>query len=158
MRALALIRGPLPPLVARVLSSSRRPRSTWAPMLTHLAAHGRHLSTNMSQHCLKMTSKIRSWRQHGPRQCSRRLNKPLQPPQNSKTPSKNISFSYTFFTSHLCPNMASKSTPNRPNKPQVEHQVAILVPTCSNLGRSWSNLALTSLILGSSWRRFSEKL
>ena len=68
MRALALIKGPRPPFVAKLLSSSHGSRSTFAPMLVHLGALGRHLGANVSQHCPKTTFKMRSWSQHGSKQ------------------------------------------------------------------------------------------
>ena len=83
-RTLPLFKEHAPPLAARTLSSSRRPRSTFAPMLDHLGALGRHLGANMSHHSSKMTSKTRSWIQHGSKQCLKRFNTPLQPPQKSK--------------------------------------------------------------------------
>jgi hypothetical protein len=83
-RTLPLFKEHAPPLAARTLSSSRRPRSTFAPMLDHLGALGRHLGANMSHHSSKMTSKTRSWIQHGSKQCLKRFNTPLQPPQKNK--------------------------------------------------------------------------
>ena len=145
MRALALIKRPPPPLIALLLSSLRRPRSTFAPMLVHLGALGRHLGANMSQHTPKMRSKMRSWSQHGSKQCPRRLNKPLQPPRIAKNLKKPKVFHYFCYATHVrkCSQIDQKSTKNRPQKLQVEHQVAILAPTWANLGRSCSNLALT---------------
>ena len=111
MRALALIKRPPPPLVAQVLSSSRRPRSTFAPMLVHLGALGRHLGANMSQHTPKMRSKMRSWSQHGSKQCPRRFNKPLQPPRITKNHKKTL-FLMIFAIRPMCEN-APKSKPNQ---------------------------------------------
>ena len=145
MRALALIKRPPPPLAALLLSSPHRSRSTFAPMLVHLGALGRHLGANMSQHTPKMRSKMRSWSQHGSKQCPRRLKKPLQPPIITKNHKKPQVFHYFCYPTHVrkCSQIDAKSTQNRPQKHQVEHQVAILAPTWPNLDRPCSNLVLT---------------
>ena len=145
MRALALIKRPPPPSPAKVLSSLHRSRSTFAPMLVHLGALGRHLGANMSQHTPKMRSKMRSWSQHGSKQCPRRLKKPLQPPRIAKNLEKPKVFNDFCYPTHVrkCSQIDAKSTQNRPQKRQVEHQVAILAPTWPNLDRPCSNLVLT---------------
>ena len=145
MRALALIKRPPPPFAEEVLSSLHRSRSTFAPMLVHLGALGRHLGANMSQHTRKNRSQMRSWSQHGSKQCPRRLNKPLQPPRITKNRKKPWVFHYFCYPTHVrkCSQIDAKSTQNRPQKRQVEHQVAILAPTWPNLDRPCSNLVLT---------------
>ena len=145
MRALALIKRPPPPSPAQVLCSSHRSRRTFAPMLVHLGALGRHLGANMSQQNHIMSFKIRSRSQHGSKQCPRRLNKPLQPPRIAKNLKKPTVFNYFCYPTHVrkCSQIDAKSTKNRPQKRQVEHQVAILAPTWPNLDRPCSNLVLT---------------
>ena len=145
MRALALIKGPPPPLVAQVLSSSGRSRSTFAPMLAHLGALGRHLGAHMSQHRPKMTSKMRSWSQHRQKQCPRRLNKPPELARIAKNLDKYEVFSLFCYPTLVpkCSQIDAKSSQNRPQNLQVEPQVAILAPVWANLGRSCSNLTLT---------------
>ena len=145
MRALALIKGPPPPLVARPRSSPHRSRSTFAPMLAHLGALGRHLGANMSQHRPKMRSKMRSWSQHRPKRPPRRLNRPPEPRRIAKNLVKYDVF-LLFLLSDPCGKMVPKSTPNlpkiAPKTSKVEPQVAILAPTWAKLGRSGANFTL----------------
>ena len=98
MRALALIKGPPPPLVARPRSSLDRSQGTFAPMLAHLGALGRHLGGNMSQRCRKTRIQMRSWSQHNQKQCTRRLNKPPEPPRIAKNLQKYNVFLLFFGT------------------------------------------------------------
>ena len=128
-------------------------------MLVHLGALGRHLGANMSQHTPKMRSKMRSWSQHGSKQCPRRLNKPLQPPRITKNLKQPKVFNDFCYPTHVrkCSQIDAKSTQNRPPNLQVEPQVAILAPTWANLGRSCSNLLLPYPVLGVPRRQFPEK-
>ena len=85
------------PLAARSLSTSPRPRSAFASMSAHFDALSRHLGTNMSHQSPEQTSKMRTWSQHGSRQCRRRLSTPLQPRQACK---KNL-FHYIQYDTNV---------------------------------------------------------
>ena len=153
MRALALIKGPPPPLAAKVPSSSHGSRGTFAPMLAHLGALGHHLGAHMSQHRPKMSSKMRAWNQHRPKQCPRRLNKPPEPPRTAKNVENTMFFRYFCYPTHVPKGsqIDAKSTQNRAQNLQVTPQVAILAPTWANLSRSCSNLTLPLPPLGRNW-------